>query len=223
MFDEKPYISKHMGFNRVVLNAPKQGAYGFVVDSKGIFICAEQPGIFHHVTCPHAGSGTVSVLDGKVDWKTGQMIGEYGEPRPLMILHPASMGVWHLSCGFNVGLIVKSMGDNTSNTPSLFTPVWNVKKDNFPARKSEYVESSRVLTTADCILYSIQPNGAHNGTVRVFDGLNRLLWVMPSVFKGSFVVEHIDAVGGLRVELSGDPCPSVTVVWQEPLLTPSPN
>jgi len=56
----------------------------------------------------------------------------------------------------------------------------------------------------------------NGGYISVYDGTGRLVWAMPSIFTGSFVVDAY-CENGLYVRVGAGPglCPSNTICWLE--------
>lgn len=194
-----------MNAERIVVAKPPFGAKAWVLDRKGRFLLEEQPGNLMHVTCTHAGEGgiTATDLDG----------------RALLRLQPTAMGVWHLGAGFHHGLIIEAAGNN-KGVCAIATVVWYSKPDKQShaslERRSEVLKpGDHVLTSTDCVLYEVLITQGGAGEIELTDGTGRLLWKIPSLFRGSFCVEHVFCKGGLRARATARGPMDVTVAWLE--------
>ncbi len=72
------------------------------------------------------------------------------------------------------------------------------------------------LSRRDCSFYSIMIAMAGTcGQIVLRTGEQRIIWMQPSSFTGSFVLDGF-CEGGLMVEAYMEGWPSVTVNWREP-------
>lgn len=203
-----------MTTERIVVAKPPIGAKAWVMDRKGRFILEEQPGNLLHLTCTHAGEGGIlaSDLDG----------------RPLLRLQPSAMGVWHMNGGFHHGLVIENSG-NAPNLSAIATVVWYSRPD----KQSELVYSERrsqvlsggltMLETRDCVLYCVLITQGGAGEIEITNGKGRMLWKIPSLFRGSFVLEHVFAEGGLVAKVNARGPVDVTVTWLTAAATEVPS
>jgi hypothetical protein len=187
---------------RIVVAKPPIGAKCWLLERKGRFLLEEGPGVLHHVTCTHAGEGglVASDLDG----------------RHLLRIQPSAMGVWHLSGGFHHGLVIDHAG-NAPQLGAIASIVWQTKTSSdvaYPVRASKLlVPGEQVLCESDCLLYEVLITQGGAGEIEITNGKGRLLWKIPSLFRGSFLVERVFAEGGLRARVTARAALDVTVVW----------
>jgi hypothetical protein len=130
------------------------------------------------------------------------------------------MGVWHLNGGFHHGLKLRCT-TGPHNIPPIASVVWHSKPEKrsdlvLANRKSTQLERGRhQLCAKDCILYEVLITTAGAGDVQLFDGLGRRLYAIPSMFRGSFMLEHVFCFGGLFAETHWSVPITVSVVWLE--------
>ena len=172
---------------RIVVAKPPIGAKCWVMDRKGRFLLEEGAGVLHQHTCTHAGEGAILArdLDG----------------RHLIRLQPSAMGVWHLSGGFHHGLEIEHMG-NAPHLGAIASVVWQARADNstlaFPTRSTTVIPNGEtVLCTSDAILYEVLITQGGAGEIEITDGTGRPLWKIPSLFRGSFLLERVFAKSGI--------------------------
>jgi hypothetical protein len=206
---------------RIAIAKPPMGAKAWVLQERGVYVLEEMPGNLLHFTCTHAGSGGVHAYDGAV--VDGKLVG-----RKLLHLSPTAMGVWHLNAGFQNGLVIENIGaagqggglgaPSYVNSP-FATIVWQTRNQptaSATTRKSKaLVQGRQVLTEKDCILYELLLTNAGAGSVRLLNGKGRLLYECPSVFRGSFLLEHVFCDGGLVAELHSSQVLNIEAVWLE--------
>lgn len=209
-----------MNAERIAIAKPPMGAKAWVLQERGVYVLEEVPGNLLHLTCTHAGSGGVHVYDGAI--VGGKLVG-----RKLLHLSPSAMGVWHLNAGFQHGLVVENIGatgqGGAQQEKYLHSPfatvVWQTRTQptaSTSERKSKSLEQGRqVLTEKDCILYELLLTNAGAGSVRVLNGKGRLLYECPSLFRGSFLLEHVFCEGGLVAELHSSQTLNIEAVWLE--------
>ncbi len=184
---------------RIVVPKPPLGAKAWVMSERGLFVLEEQPAVLHHCTCTHAGSGSLRIFDGRV--VDGRVVG-----REIFKQAVTAMGVWHLSAGVQHGLVVENVGRGSDSMSSIATLVWQTKMEPStqrlgPRQSVRLVPGHQIVFDADCVLYSVLVSRAGNGQLCVRDGTGARLWDCPSVFAGSFLLEHVFAQGGLSVDL----------------------
>jgi hypothetical protein len=209
---ESPAI---LPIRRVVVAKPPVGSKAHLMMEKGTFVMEEQPGNILHLTCAHAGSGSVRVIDGKIDGP--RVIG-----RVLFQATPMAMGVWHLNAGFAHGLIIEVSGSMASEAP-MFTAVWHTRAlssdgGHLGEKKDALVteqHGTQILTDKDCVLYSVLITNQGSGRFTIKNGLGDALFTMPSAFTGSFLLEHVFAKGGLRVDVDFSVAPNLALSWME--------
>ena len=200
--------------HRIVVPRPPVGAKAHLFLEKGTFVLEEQPGNILHLTCAHAGSGGVKVIDGKVDG--ARILG-----RELFRATPMAMGVWHLNAGFQHGLVIEAAG-NDSSVNAMFTAVWQTRPNaaivGLGEKQSERItvdHGTQVLTTKDCVLYAALITNQGSGRFTIKNGRGEELFVMPSAFTGSFLFEHVFAKDGLQVEVDFSVPPNLALSWME--------
>ena len=184
---------------RVVVAKPPLGAKAWLMDRRGVFVLEEQPAVIHHVTCTHAGSGSLRIFDGGV-------IDGRIEGRPIFRQAVTAMGVWHLSAGVQHGLVLENVGRGADSMSAIASLVWQTRMEptrlQLGPRESVRLRPGRqVVSSADCVLYSVMISKAGNGQLSVWNGEGSPLWRCPSLFAGSFLLEHVFARGGLVVDL----------------------
>ena len=200
---------------RMAVAKPPVGSKCHLILEKGTFVLEEQPGNILHLTCAHAGSGSVKVFDGIVQ-------GPHIIGRELFRASPMAMGVWHLNAGFQHGLVIEVMG-SLNDVNAMFSVVWHTRASApsglaFGEKQSAQVTAqhgTQVLTTKDCVLYSALITNQGSGRFTVKDGLGNALFTMPSAFTGSFVLEHVFAKGGLSVDVDFSVSPNLALSWME--------
>ena len=195
-------------YERVVVAKPPVGAKCVVLDRRGSYLLEEDStsGVLLHVTCTHAGSGAILVsdLDG----------------RRLLDLSPSAMGVWHLGAGFHHGLVLQLVGGSVGLAP-IASIVWYTRAEKqselvLARRKSECLPNGKhVLTRKNSILYEVLVTKGSAGHVEIQNGEGRALWRMPSMFRGSFNLEHVYAEAGLVALVETSVENSVSVTWLE--------
>ncbi len=184
---------------RIVVPKPPLGAKAWVMSERGIFVLEEQPAVLHHVTCRHAGAGSLRILD-------GQVVDGRVEGRMIFRQVATAMGVWHLSAGVQHGLIVENTGRGGDSMSAIASIVWQTRMEPSrnqlgPKQSARLQPGRQVVFDADCVLYAMLISRAGNGQVFVRDGTGERLWECPSLFAGSFLLEHVFARGGLAVDL----------------------
>ncbi len=180
------------------------GAKCWVLDRAGTFRFEEIPGNLLMIVCTHAGSGAFEArdLDG----------------RKLIRMGPAAMGVWNLNAGFFHGLEVEISARDHSPIASV---IWQSKLNGETAsvsmqKKSKaLVSGSKTLCRSSCIFTQLTITAPGSGQIEMLDGTGRLLWKIPSMFRGSFNVEHVFCEGGLVQRVSGSTHIEATAAWLE--------
>jgi hypothetical protein len=210
------FVTFEEPYRRIVRPRPPVGAKGWFMDQQGLYVLEEQPGNIFQFSCPHAGSGYLEFIDGVADPLTRRLTIN----NMLFRMAPAQMGVWHLNTGFERGLIVRNYGGGSSSP--MGTIVWytrgpkeatNKKSESVvnPAGKHRYT-----LTDKNCMLYEVLVTPpAGNGRLTVLDGTGEVMWHMPSMFAGSFLLEHVYMYKGVTVVLDSSTASSVTCTWIE--------
>lgn len=211
-------------YKRVVIPKPPVGGKSAVFQESGTFVLEEGPGLIWHLCCMHTGSNGAALYDAAIDPETGEL----RISRQMFDLSPPVLGVWHLNIGFQFGLVLKvhkSSNPHAPGVPGLWVPVWMAKSNGEPAaakgrvQKTKIVEGQgkirEVLSTRDSVLYQAQVTLAGLGPMRVFDGTGRQLFEAPKGIAGSFVLEHVFAKDGLRIEVDSPVAVRLTLTWYE--------
>ena len=201
---------------RIVTPIPPVGAQCHFINSKGLFVLSEQPGNLFHITCTHAGSGSLVAYDGAVD-ELGNWI---GDPKPLISLIPAAMGVWHLNGGFHRGLVIDTGSQNqnhlNTHTNTAATIVWHTKKSQPDSWQPFNITKSGtyLITDENALLYEVLINTGGSGSIKLDNGLGQTIWHMPSMFAGSFLLEHVFCWKGLTVTVDAPIAVSITISYK---------
>ena len=82
---------------------PIVGAKGWAVDTFGIVIAEDGPGVLRAIACPHAGSANMHFYDcDPIKWPSGR--------RMMFPMSPVVIGQYMLDMGFIYGLVVEIGG-----------------------------------------------------------------------------------------------------------------
>jgi hypothetical protein len=124
---------------RITVPQPEMGSKAWVLDQYGIYILeSDTVGVLRGVACTHTGTGSIEIMDGVVDPKTGYFPDEELRRKHLhadyftcngrrLYQAPGSaMGMWMLNAGFQHGLTISATGMDVS--PPVLTITWDVKK-----------------------------------------------------------------------------------------------
>lgn len=122
--------------HHIVLPIPKMGSKGWVLDEFGNFLLEAGPGILRGLACTHTGSGSLELIDGVVDDKTGfyptaiEILKNHLHPayhscngRRLFFSSGSVMGMWTLNIGFHHGLTVHAKLGHKAAPPCV-TLIW---------------------------------------------------------------------------------------------------
>ena len=217
--DTTSIINYEGEYRRIVKPRPPVGAKGWFMDQKGLYVLEEQPGNIFQFSCPHAGSGDLEFIDGVLDTKNKRI----HVNNILFRMHPAQMGVWHLNTGFLRGLIINNYGGYEAISP-MGTIAWYTRSANQPDNKKQKTivnasgKHTYKITDKSCTLYEILVTPpAGNGRLTVLDGHNEIMWHMPSMFAGSFMLENVYMYDGITIVLDSSTASSVTCTWIDPL------
>ena len=200
---------------RIALPKPPWGSKANLILERGLYALEEQPGNILHLTCAHAGSGSVRVYDAQI--VADRLVG-----REIWRATPMAMGVWHLNAGFQHGLVVEVIGGVEGVAP-MFTAVWNTKPvagQGGAAQEKRDAQvtvqrGTQIMTDRDAVLYAVLMTTAGSGQFTIRDGTGRPLFRMPSSFPGSFILEHVFARGGLSVDVDFSVPPALTLSWYD--------
>lgn len=206
-------------FKRIAIPKPPLGGKSTVLREDGIFLLEEGPGLCWHVICGHAGMHGFSV------WDAQRQGSELVFVRELFSLNPSYLGVWHLNSGFQYGLAIKSMSakDAHVHAPSI-TPCWMLKSDgnkaSAGAKKSVNLDlepgaTKRIITTNDCLLYSVMVQQMGRASVSFKDNTGRELFATPQGVNGSFLLEQVYCQGGFSIEVDSHIAMSMVLTWNE--------
>lgn len=103
---------------------PPFGYRGYMIEKKGVYVLASQPGVIGFLAVSHVGSGTVRVLDA-IPTKDGQYL---APPKEIFKQNPQTMCLWALEAGFENGLTVEAVGGSPA-TPVFLSVSWNQAKE----------------------------------------------------------------------------------------------
>jgi hypothetical protein len=211
-------------FKRVVIPKPPVGGKSAVFQEPGLFLLEEGPGLIWHLCCMHTGANGAELYDVQLSEDGKDLV----TARQMFSLSPPVLGVWHLNVGFQFGLALRVHKSSNPHAgggvAGLFVPVWMAKGSSDAAwkgrvRKEKTIEGSgqirEVLSTRDSVLYQAQVIMSGMGPARVKDGTGRLLWEAPKGVAGSFVLEHVFAKDGLKLEVDSNVSVRLTLTWYE--------
>lgn len=121
---------------QVTLSYPTIGSKCWLLQKKGIYVLERGPGVLRGIACTHAGSGTLSVIDGLPDehgffHEQEELAATQGfspetsefNGRVLFHANPAVMGMWMLDGGFKYGLTLIAEG-GTEAAAVIATFTW---------------------------------------------------------------------------------------------------
>lgn len=133
---------------RINIDQPPMGGKAWLLENKGIFVLEECAGDLRTIACTHAGSGSLSVIDGIPDehgffpdheMKSDHSNWEMRNGRPIYRANPVVMGSWMLDAGFFHGLTIIASG-GTDSASAIATIVWVPHKPRIITPKPKTIE-----------------------------------------------------------------------------------
>jgi len=121
---------------RILIETPPFGGKAWLLDSKGLFVLEEGPGMLVTIACTHAGSGSFEVYDGipdekgyfpEIDEDATELERAVAPGRIFFRMHPVVMGSWMLNAGFRHGLTMRAVGGHET-VAGIATIVWQPMK-----------------------------------------------------------------------------------------------